>query len=222
MKKEWCIPRVGAEFVWRMEDVLDLYAESLDPKRPVVCFDERPCQLIGDILAPVAMKPGRTRRQDYEYRRNGMANLFVMVQPLAGWRQVDVTDRRSSLDFAREMKALVDEHFPGAAVIRVVLDNLSSHTPAALYQAFSPEEARRIVRKLEFHYTPKHGSWLNMAEIELSILAKQCLRRRIADKDTLRQEVTPWQTERNREQATIQWRFSTADARTKLNRLYPS
>ncbi len=222
MKKEWCIPKVGAEFVWRMEDVLDLYAEPLDPKRPVVCFDERPCQLIGDILAPVAMKPGRTRRQDYEYKRNGMANLFVMVQPLAGWRQVDVTDRRSSLDFAREMKALVDEHFPAAQVIRVVLDNLSSHTPAALYQAFPPDEARRLTRKLEFHYTPKHGSWLNMAEIEISVLARQCLRRRIADKDTLKQEVAPWQTERNRQQVTIQWRFSTADARTKLNRLYPS
>ena len=171
MKKEWCIPRVGAEFVWRMEDVLDLYSEPLDPKWPVVCFDERPCQLIDDVLAPVAMKPGRARR---------------------------------------------------AEVIRIVLDNLSSHSPAALYQAFPPEEARRLTRKLEFHYTPKHGSWLNMAEIELSVLARQCLKRRIADKETLQREVAPWQAERNRQQATIQWRFSTTDARTRLNRLYPS
>ncbi len=222
MKKEWCIPRVGAEFVWRMEDVLDLYAEPLDVCRPVVCFDERPCQLIGDVVAPVPMKPARTRKQDYEYKRKGSCNLFVMVEPLAGWRNVEVTERRTSIDFAYQMRALVDEHYPSVEVIRVVLDNLSSHSPAALYQAFPPEEARRLTRKLEFHYTPKHGSWLNMAEIEISVLARQCLRRRIADKDTLQQEVAPWQEERNRQQVTIQWRFSTADARTKLNRLYPS
>jgi transposase len=222
LKKEWCIPKVGADFVWRMEDVLDLYAEPFDPGRPVVCFDERPCQLIGDVMAPVAMKPGRARRQDYEYKRNGMANLFVMVEPLAGWREVEVTDRRGSPDFAHQMKALVDRHFPEAEVVRVVLDNLSSHSPAALYQVFAPEEARRITRKLEFHYTPKHGSWLNMAEIEISVLARQCLRRRIGDKDTLRREVTSWKSERNLRKEVIHWRFSTIDARTKLDRLYPS
>ena len=222
MKKEWCIPKVGAEFVWRMEDVLDLYAEPLDSKKPVVCFDERPCQLMGDVVAPVPTKPARVRKQDYEYKRKGNCNLFVMVEPLGGWRNVEVTDRRTSIDFAHQMKALVDEHYPRAEVIRIVLDNLSSHTPAALHQAFPPEGARRLTRKLEFHYTPKHGSWLNMAEIEISVLARQCLRRRIADKDTLRQEIAPWQANRNRQQATIQWNFSTADARTKLNRLYPS
>lgn len=222
MKKEWCIPKVGADFVWRMEDVLDLYAEPLDPARPVVCFDERPCQLRADVLAPIPTKPGRKRRQDYEYKRNGSCNLFVMVEPLAGWRRLEVTDRRTSIDFAHQMRILVDEHYPRAEVVRVVLDNLSSHSPASLYQAFAPEEARRLTRKLEFHYTPKHGSWLNMAEIELSVLARQCLRRRLADKETLRQEVDSWQAERNRQQSTIQWRFSTVDARTKLNRLYTS
>jgi transposase len=220
LKKEWCIPKVGADFVWRMEDVLDLYAEPFDPGRPVVCFDERPCQLIGEVLAPMPMKPGRSRRQDYEYKRGGTANLFVMVQPLAGWRHLDVTDRRGSLDFAREIKALVDEHFPEAEVVRVVLDNLSSHTPAALYQAFSPEEARRLTRKIEFHYTPKHGSWLNMAEIEISVLSRQCLKRRIPDAETLRCGLGAWESERNAKRATICWRFTTGDARTKLDKLY--
>ncbi len=222
MKKEWCIPSVGPDFVWRMEDVLDLYAEPLDPKRPQVCFDERPCQLLGEVLAPMEAKPGRVKRIDHEYERKGRANLFVMVQPLAGWRHLEVTERRTNLDFAQQMKALVEEHFPQAEVIRVVLDNLSTHSPASLYQAFAPEEARRLTRKLEFHYTPKHGSWLNMAEIELSLLSRQCLKQRIPDLDSLRRQVQAWQTDRNAKAATIRWRFTTTDARTKLNRLYPS
>jgi hypothetical protein len=222
LKKEWCIPSVGPDFVWRMEDVLDLYAEPLDPQCPQVCFDERPCQLLGEVLAPMEAKPGRVKRVDHEYERKGRANLFVMVQPLAGWRHLEVTEHRTNLDFAQQMKALVDEHFPKAEVIRVVLDNLSTHSPASLYQAFPPEEARRLTRKLEFHYTPKHGSWLNMAEIELSLLSRQCLKQRIPDTDSLRRQVEAWQTERNARAATIRWRFTTTDARTKLNRLYPS
>ncbi len=222
MKKEWCIPSVGPDFVWRMEDVLDLYAEPLDPTRPQVCFDERPCQLLGEVLAPMEAKPGRVKRIDHEYERKGRANLFVMVQPLEGWRHLEVTERRTNLDFAQQMKALVEEHFPQAEVIRVVLDNLSTHSPASLYQAFAPEEARRLTRKLEFHYTPKHGSWLNMAEIELSLLSRQCLKQRIPDLDSLRRQVQAWQTDRNAKAATIRWRFTTTDARTKLNRLYPS
>jgi len=222
LKKEWCIPSVGPDFVWRMEDVLDLYAEPLDPKRPQVCFDERPCQLLGEVLAPMEARPGRVRRIDHEYERKGRANLFVMVQPLAGWRHLEVTERRTNLDFAEQMKALVDEHFPLAEVIRVVLDNLSTHSPASLYQAFPPEEARRLTRKLEFHYTPKHGSWLNMAEIELSLLSRQCLKQRIPDMESLWRQVEAWQTERNAKGSTITWRFTTTDARTKLNRLYLS
>ena len=222
MKKEWCIPSVGPDFVWRMEDVLDLYAEPLDPKRPQVCFDERPCQLLGEVLAPMEARPGRVRRIDHEYERKGRANLFVMVQPLAGWRHLEVTERRTNLDFAEQMKALVDEHFPLAEVIRVVLDNLSTHSPASLYQAFPPEEARRLTRKLEFHYTPKHGSWLNMAEIELSLLSRQCLKQRIPDMESLWRQVEARQTERNAKGSTITWRFTTTDARTKLNRLYLS
>jgi transposase len=169
LKEQWCIPRVGAEFVWHMEDVLDLYAEPYDPQHPVVCFDERPCQLLADVRPPEAAQPGRPARVDYEYRRNGTYNVFTVFQPLTGWRHVDVTTRRACADFAEQMRRLVDEHLPDAETIRLVLDNLSTHTPAALYETFSPDEARRLTRKLEFHYTPKHGSWLNMVEIELSI-----------------------------------------------------
>ena len=205
-----------------MEDVLDLYAEPYDPTRPWVCFDERPCQLVDDVLQPLPAESGRPRREDYEYARQGHCNLFVLAQPQTGWRHLDVTDRRTSQDFAQQMQTLVDKQFPDAEVIRVVLDNLNTHSPAALYQTFTPEEARRLTRKLEFHYTPKHGSWLNMAEIELSVLGRQCLRRRIGDRDTLRREVTAWEAQRNTERATIRWRFTTTDARVKLHRLYPA
>ena len=205
-----------------MEDVLDLYAEPPDPKRPRVCFDEVPYQLVGETRAPLPAAPGQPARYDYEYQRNGTANLFVAVQPEAGWRHVDVTDRRTKPDFAHQMRALVDEHFPDADVVRIVLDNLNTHTPAALYETFPPEEARRIVSKLEFHYTPTHGSWLNMAEIENGVLSRQCLERRLPDAATLRHEVAAWQARRNAARATIAWRFTTPDARTKLARLYPS
>ncbi len=205
-----------------MEDILDLYAEPYAPRRPVVCFDERPYQLLEEKRAPLPMEPGRPRREDYEYERRGSCNLFLVFQPLTGWRHVEVTDRRTSEDFARQMKWLVDEAFPEAEVIRVVLDHLNTHTPAALYQTFPPEEARRLTRKLEFHYTPKHGSWLNMAEIEYSVLTRQCLNRRLPDKESVRREVKAWEEGRNATQATVEWRFTTADARRKLHRLYPS
>jgi transposase len=221
LKEQWCIPKVGAEFVWRMEDVLDLYAEPYDPQHPVVCFDERPCQLLADVRPPEAAQPGRPARVDYEYRRNGTFNVFTVFQPLAGWRHVEVTTRRACADFAEQMRRLVDEHFPSAETIRVVLDNLSTHTPAAVYETFAPEMARRLTRKLEFHHTPKHGSWLNMVEIELSILARQCLDRRLPDLATVRREVAAWALLRNQAHATVDWRFRTTDARTKLRRLYP-
>jgi hypothetical protein len=207
--------------VWRMEDVLDLYAEPYQPWRPVVCFDERPVQLLGETRAPLPMQPGQVRRYDYEYQREGTANLFVMCQPLAGWREVKTTSRRTKVDFARCMQALVDVHFPYAEVIRVVLDNLNTHTPAALYDAFAPEEARRLLRKLEFHFTPKHGSWLNMAEIEISILSRQCLKQRLSSLDHLADVSRKWTTARNAQQAMIEWCFDVTQARTKLVRLYP-
>lgn len=204
-----------------MEDVLDLYAEPFHPGRPQVCFDERPVQLLGEVYDPLPMHPGRVRRYDYQYERNGTANLFVMCQPLAGWRVVKATAQRRKVDFAVCMKELVDMHFPYAEVIRVVLDNLNTHTPAALYDAFSPHEARRILRKLEFHFTPTHGSWLNMAEIEISIISRQCLKQRIGSMAQLQVVTQQWTKRRNEQQATINWCFDVTKARTKLARLYP-
>ena len=204
-----------------MEDVLDLYAEPYQPWRPVVCFDERPVQLLSETRAPLPMQPGRVRRYNYEYQREGTANLFVMYQPLAGWREVKTTSRRTKVDFARCMQELVDVHFPYAEVIRVVLDNLNTHTPAALYEAFAPEEARRLLRKREFHFTPKHGSWLNMAETEISILSRQCLKQRVSSLDHLAEVSREWATARNAHQATIEWCSDVTQARTKLARLYP-
>jgi hypothetical protein len=205
-----------------MEDVLDLYAEPLDPARPVVCFDETSKQLIAETRTPLPMEPGKPERVDYEYERNGTANLFLVTQPLGAWRHVDVTDRRTKHDFAQQMRDLVDRHFPDATTIRVVLDNLNTHTPAALYEAFPPAEARRIVERLEVHYTPKHGSWLNVAEIELSTMSGQCLHRRIPDRETLGREVAAWEAECNALGGPVNWRFTTEDARVKLKRLYPS
>lgn len=222
MKKKWVIPSVGAEFVWRMEDVLDVYARPYDPKRPVVTFDEQLVQLIAEKRRPLPAKPGQPERFDYEYKRNGTRNLFVFFQPLAGWRHVLITERRTKIDYAQAMRYLVDELFPEADVVVVVEDNLNTHTPAALYEAFEPAEAKRILDRLEFHYTPKHGSWLNMVEIELSILSEQCLDDRIPDEQTLRREVEAWETARNEQRATVNWRFSTSDARVKLERLYPN
>jgi transposase len=222
VKKQWCISEVGAEFVWRMEDVLELYEEPYDPKRPVVCFDEMPYQMVAEKRTPLPQKPGRPQRYDYEYERKGMVNIFTFFEPQRGWRHLDVTDRRTAVDFAEEMRRLVDEHYPEAEKVRVVLDNLNTHTGAALYQAFAPEEARGILRRLEFHYTPKHASWLNMVEIELSVLSRQCLERRIPDAKTLAREMGAWEQKRNEEGATVQWRFTASDAREKLARLYPA
>lgn len=216
------IPTVGPDFVWRMEDVLDLYAEPYDPARPVVGFDETSKQLVAETRCPLPMEPGRPERVDYEYERKGTANLFLVTEPLGAWRHVDVTDQRTKHDFAQQMRDLVDRHFPDADRIRVVLDNLNTHTPGALYEAFTPDEARRILRKLEFHYTPVHGSWLNMAELEFSMLSRQCLGRRIGDRDTLVTEVAAWEAARNEQRASIRWQFTVDDARHKLHRLYPS
>jgi hypothetical protein len=220
--KQWCIPQANAEFVACMEEVLDVYELPYDPRYPSVCFDETPKQLIGETRLPYPAKPGQVARYDYEYQRNGTCNLFMFFEPLRAWRHVKVTPQRTKQDWAYCMQDLVDVHFPEAVRIRVVLDNLNTHTLAALYDTFAPAEARRIARKLELHYTPKHGSWLNMAEIELSVLTRQCLDRRIPDQVTLKGEVAAWEERRNAESRTIDWQFTTVDARIKLKRLYPS
>ncbi len=220
-KEMWCMPKVDAAYVARMEDVLDLYAETPDRKRPVICFDESPNQLVGETRLPIPAQPGQLERYDYEYRRNGTVNLFVFLDAHRSWRRVKVTDRRTACDFAECMRDLVDLHYPKADCIRVVLDNLSTHSAAALYQALPPAEARRILRRLVFHYTPKHASWLNMVEIEIGVLRCQCLDRRIADRQLLVDEIKEWQRQRNQSGARINWMFSTEIARTKMARAYP-
>jgi len=217
----WCIPKVDHEFVARMEDVLELYAERPDPKRPVVCFDETPRQLIGEARVPIEPKPGRPARVDYEYVRNGTASVFMMIDVHRPWRCAKVTDQRTAVDFAECMRDLVDTHYPKAERIRVVLDNLSTHTAGSLYVALEPEEARRILRKLELHYTPTHASWLNMVEIEIGVMVSQCLDRRIATKEILVAEVRAWERARNRDGARIRWMFTVERARKKLGRSYP-
>lgn len=204
-----------------MEDVLDLYAEPYDPNRPVVCFDETSTQLLADVREPLPPQPGRPRRVDYEYRRAGTRNLFLFCEPQAGWRHVAITQRRTMEDFAHQMQWLVDTAYPDAPVIRVVLDNLNTHRPASLYETFPAAEARRIAKRLEFHHTPKHASWLNMAEIEFSVLSRDCLQGRHGDEPALAAAITSYEARRNTAKATIDWRFSTQDARTKLHRLYP-
>ncbi len=220
-EKMWCIPTANAEYVARMEDVLDLYAEPPDPRRPVVGFDETPRQLIGEARVPIRAKPGKPRRVDYEYVRNGTANVFMFVDVNRPWRHAKVTDQRTCVDFAECMRDLVDEHYPEAERIRVVLDNLSAHSAAALYHAFDPAEARRILRRLEFHFTPKHASWLNMVEIEIGVMVKQCLDRRIPAKAILIKEIAAWEQRRNDEKARIHWMFTVDRAREKLGRVYP-
>jgi hypothetical protein len=205
-----------------MEDVLDLYAAPYDPARPVVCLDERPVVLRGDVRAPLSAAPGRPRRRDSEYARYGTACLAVLFEPLRGWRHIIPSQRRTKRDFAGWLQEVVDVHYPQAETIRLVVDNLNTHTPAVLYEVFPPEEAHRLARKLEFHYTPTHGSWLNMVEIELSVLASTCLDRRIPDLATLAAETAAYGERRNAAQATVQWRFTTAAARTKLAHLYPA
>ena len=217
----WCIPQVDGTYVARMEDVLDLYAEKPDAKRPVVCFDESPTQLIGEVRQPIPAAPGQPRRYDYEYCRNGTMNLFVFVDAHRPWRTVKVTERRTAVDFAECMRELVDIHYPRADVIRVVMDNLSTHGPGALYEAFPAPEAHRILQRLEMHYTPKHASWLNMAELEIGVLRGQCLDRRIGDRKKLNVEIAAWVKRRNEARARIKWMFNTDKARQKLVRAYP-
>lgn len=220
-EKMWCVPKIDAEYVARMEDVLALYAEPSDPARPVVCFDETPRQLIGDTRVPVPAEPGKRVRFDYEYVRNGTANVFMFVDVHRPWRHAKVTDRRTCADFAQCMRDLVDVHYPGADRIRLVLDNLSVHTASALYQTFEPAEARRILSRIEFHFTPKHASWLNMVEIEIGIMVRQCLNRRIPDKETLISEIAAWERRRNAEEVGIRWMFTVDRAREKMGRVYP-
>ena len=212
---------MSADFVAHMEDVLDLYAEPYDPLRPVVCFDESSTQLLADSRAPLPIKPGKPKREDYEYVRGGTRNLFLTCEPKAGWRHVAITGQRTMRDFAHRMRWLVDEAYPDVPVIRMVLDNLNTHRTASLYETFSPAEARRIAKRLEFHYTPKHGSWLNVAEMEFSVLARACLRGRNPDQDSLERAVNACISDRNAAAAPINWRFTTKKARTKLRRLYP-
>lgn len=223
MTKEWCIPpEQSGEFVAHLEDVLEVYTRPYDPKRPQVCMDELSKQLVGETRTPIPVAPGEPARCDYEYVRHGVANLFMFFEPLAGRRTVKVTERRTMVDWAEAARELVDVQYPEAEVIVLVMDNLNTHGIGSLYEAFPPAEARRIARKLEIHYTPKHGSWLNMAESELSILSRQCLNRRIPAREELRREVTAWQDERNQAETRMIWRFTTEDARIRLARLYPS
>jgi hypothetical protein len=204
-----------------MEDVLAVYTRPHDPARPLVCLDETSKQLVAETRAPMPVAPGLPARRDYEYKRNGTANLFMLFAPLEGWRHVKPTARRTAIDYAHVLKELSDVHFPGAETIVLVQDNLNTHAPSSLYEAFPPDEARRIAERFEWHYSPKHGSWLNMAEAELSILARQCLARRISDVPTLEQQVSAWILRRNKHHAKADWRFTTQDARIKLKNLYP-
>ncbi len=215
-------PHANAEFVCAMEEVLEVYTRPYDPTRPVVCLDETSKQLVAETRTPLPVEPGQPQRVDYEYERQGTANLFMAVEPLTGQRYVTVTDRRTAVDFAQIVKDLLEVRYPHADKVVLVLDNLNTHKPAALYQAFEPAVAWRLLERLDIHHTPKHGSWLNMAEIELSVLSQQCLNRRIPDATTLVREVTAWQQARNADPRPVNWRFTTADARIKLKRLYPS
>ena len=223
LKEQWVIPpKQNADFVAAMEDVLEVYHRPYDPLQPVVCLDEQSKQLTRETRTPIPAAPGRPARVDYEYERAGTANLFMIFEPLAGWRHVKVMERRTKIDFAHVIRELVDDHYADAEKIVLVMDNLNTHKPASLYEAFEPAEARRLIERLEIHYTPKHGSWLDMAETELSVLTRQCLNRRIADQSTLTREDAAWEKPRNDSAATVDWHFTTEDARTRLKRLYPS
>jgi hypothetical protein len=215
-------PKADAEFVAAMEDVLEVYHRPYDEARPLVCLDEASKQLVGEVVEPIPAEPGQPERYDYEYIRNGTANLFMVTMPLLGWRAVHVTERRTALDFAEVVRWLVEEVHEEAEKVVLAMDNLNTHKVASLYEAFPPERARRIAEKLEIHHTPKHGSWLNMAEIELSVLARQCLGRRIETREELEREVEVWEEERNERQVGVRWRFTTADARIRLRHLYPA
>jgi hypothetical protein len=214
-------PKANAGFVAAMEDVLEVYHRPHDPRRPVICLDEGGKQLIGDVRPPLPARPKHPAKEDHEYKRNGTANVFMLFEPLRGWRRAEVTERRTNRDFARVVRELLGVWYPAAEKVVLVMDNLSTHTPAALYETFEPAEARRLVERLEIHYTPKHGSWMNMAELELSVLARQCLDRRIPDLATLRAEVGAWEADRNAAAVRVDWQLTTADARVRLKRLYP-
>jgi hypothetical protein len=219
----WCIPpEKNAEFACAMENVLEAYKRPHNPIRPVVCMDEKPKQLVKETRKPLPRGEGEVERFDYEYERNGTANVFLFVEPLAGWRRVEVTERRTRLDWAREVRRLLDVDYKDAQCVTLVMDNLNTHGPASLYEAFEPAEARRPAARFEWHYTPRHGSWLNVAEMELSVLARQCLDRRIPDLPTLRSEAAAWEARRNAAVVGVDWHFTTADARVKLKRLYPT
>jgi hypothetical protein len=223
LSKQWCIPpKANAEFVWKMEDVLEVYKRPYDPQRPVVCLDETSKQLIGEVRTPVPAAPGQIAHYDCEYVRNGVANLFMIFEPLAGQRDVEVTERRTKKDYAQCLRKLSDEVYPEAESIVLVQDNLNTHTPASLYEAFEPAEAKRLAERFEWHYTPKHGSWLDMAEIELGILSRQCLSQRIDTMENLRRQVNAWENHRDEVQVKVDWQFTLPDARIKLKRLYPS
>ena len=214
-------PQADASFVAAMEDVLDVYQRPHDPARPVVCLDETSKQLLKETRAPIAMRKGQPRRVDYEYERNGTASIFMIFAPLEGRREAIVTERHTAIDYAHALKHVADQMFPRAEKIVLIQDNLNTHKPASLYQAFAPQEARRLAERFEWHYTPKHGSWLDMAESELSVLSSQCLDRRISDLTTLREEVAAWAADRNKHQAKADWQFTADDARVKLKSLYP-
>ena len=218
----WCIPpEQNAEFVACMEDILEVYCLPYDPNIPLICMDEQSRQLIKETRKTISVEPGKPARQDYEYERNGTANIFMFTEPLGEWRHVDVTEHRTSVDWAHQIRQLLNEHYPDAERIRLVTDNLNTHKIGSLYEAFKPEEARSLAKRLEIHHTPKHGSWLNIAEIELSALTQQCLDRRTPDIETLRKETKAWECRRNQKQKGVDWQFTTKDARIKLKRLYP-
>ncbi|MCJ7638547.1 MAG: IS630 family transposase [Euryarchaeota archaeon] len=223
LHKQWCIPpHASAAFVCAMEDILTVYRRAFNPEQPLVCMDEISKQFIRETRRPTPVGPGRPARYDYEYERNGVCNMFMFFEPLAGKRHVSVTDRRTKVDWAKQIKDLLDVRYRTARKVTLVMDNLNTHAPASLYEVFEPHEARRLLDRLEIHYTPKHGSWLNMAEIDLGVLTRQCLDRRLPDKATLSTEVAAWQQQRNAAQAKVDWRFTTADARIKLKQLYPT
>ena len=219
--KSWCIGKPSGTYVAKMEDVLDVYQRPYDPKRPVVCLDEASKELHDTPRGSLPLEPGQPLREDYEYERHGVANLFMAIEPLRGWRKVRVTEQRTRRDFAEQLRLLSDEDYPQAERIVLVVDNLNTHGPGSLYEAFEPEEAHRLAARFEWHYTPEHGSWLNIAECELSVLARQCLNRRLPDRDTLVREIAAWEERRNKACSKVIWQFTTADARIKLRHLYP-
>jgi DDE superfamily endonuclease len=222
LNKRWCIGKITGDYIWHMEDVLEHYARPYDPLHPLICYDERPCQILGDVLEPLPMKPGQPMRYDYEYERNGTCCVLLAFEPHTGFRYVQVRARRTAVDYAQFMQDLVRLHYPTVDRIRLVQDNLNTHTPGSFYQILSPEEAFQFAQKFELHYTPKKGSWLNMAEIEFAALATQCLNRRIADQDTLAQEALAWAHNRNTAHKTVNWRFTKHTAREKLKNKYPT